>query len=100
MRLYIRPIHRFSSQFILHHCSNLIKITPEVIQPFVECSGGTMEINIITLMKAIIGGAGLGFALPGGLSFVIPAFTVTAGIAYGFALAGAVALPAIYAARK
>lgn len=63
MRLYIRPIHRFSSQFILHHCSNLIKITPEVIQPFVECSGGTMEINIITLMKAIIGGAGLGFAL-------------------------------------
>ncbi|APM69376.1 hypothetical protein JQ504_10460 [Klebsiella pneumoniae] len=59
-----------------------------------------MEINIITLMKAIIGGAGLGFALPGGLSFVIPAFTVTAGIAYGFALAGAVALPAIYAARK
>ncbi|WP_259270874.1 hypothetical protein [Klebsiella pneumoniae] len=78
MRLYIRPIHRFSSQFILHHCSNLIKITPEVIQPFVE----------------------LGFALPGGLSFVIPAFTVTAGIAYGFALAGAVALPAIYAARK
>lgn len=62
--------------------------------------GGSMEINVITLMKAIIGGASLGFALPGGLSFLIPAFTVTAGIAYSFALAGAVALPALYAARK
>ena len=50
-----------------------------------------MEINIITLLKAIIGGAGLGFALPGGLSFLLPAFTVTAGIAYAFAVAGAVA---------
>ncbi|EOC1317142.1 hypothetical protein ACI09J_001764 [Cronobacter turicensis] len=59
-----------------------------------------MEINLITFMKAIIGGAGLGFALPGGLSFVLPAFTVTAGIAYGFALAGAVALPTLYAVRK
>lgn len=59
-----------------------------------------MEINIITLLKAIIGGAGLGFALPGGLSFLLPAFTVTAGIAYAFAVAGAVALPAIYAAKK
>ncbi|HCM9607653.1 MULTISPECIES: hypothetical protein [Enterobacter cloacae complex] len=59
-----------------------------------------MEINVITLMKAIIGGAGLGFALPGGLSFVLPAFTVTAGIAYSFAVAGAIALPVIYAARK
>ncbi|MCK7105940.1 MULTISPECIES: hypothetical protein [Enterobacter cloacae complex] len=59
-----------------------------------------MEINIITLLKAIIGGAGLGFALPGGLSFLLPAFTVTATIAYGFAVAGAVALPVIYAARK
>lgn len=59
-----------------------------------------MRLNFDTLMKAIIGGAGLGFALPGGLSFLIPAFTVTAGIAYGFALAGAVALPALYAARK
>ena len=62
--------------------------------------GGSMEIKVITLMKAIIGGAGLGFALPGGLSFLIPAFTVTAGIAYSFALAGAVVLPALYAARK
>lgn len=59
-----------------------------------------MELNIITLMKAIIGGASLGFALPGGLSFLSPAFTVTGGIAYGFAVAGAVTLPAIYAARK
>ncbi|HHA1260456.1 TPA: hypothetical protein ACOELY_000508 [Enterobacter kobei] len=59
-----------------------------------------MEINVITLMKAIIGGAGLGFALPGGLSFVLPAFTVTTGIAYSFAVAGAIALPVIYAARK
>lgn len=59
-----------------------------------------MEINVITLMKVIIGGAGLGFALPGGLSFVLPAFTVTAGIAYSFAVAGAIALPVIYAARK
>ncbi|WP_279205125.1 hypothetical protein [Obesumbacterium proteus] len=59
-----------------------------------------MELNIITLFKAIIGGAGLGFALPGGLSFLLPAFTVTASIAYAFAVAGAVALPAIYAVRK
>jgi len=59
-----------------------------------------MDLNIITLLKAVIGGAGLGFAFPGGLSFVLPAFTVTAGIAYGFAMAGAVMLPAIYAYRK
>lgn len=59
-----------------------------------------MQINLNTLMKAVIGGAGLRFALPGGLSFVLPAFTLTAGIAYSFALAGAIALTAIYAARK
>lgn len=49
-----------------------------------------MDFNMTTLMKAIIGGAGLGFALSGGLSMLIPAFTVTAGVAYAFALTGAV----------
>ena len=41
-----------------------------------------MELNIITLMKALIGGAGSGFALSGGLSMIIPTFTVTTGVAY------------------
>ncbi len=56
-----------------------------------------MEFSIITLMKAVIGGAGAGFALSGGLSMLIPAFTVTAGIAYLFATIGAVAAGAIVA---
>ncbi|PJI67021.1 hypothetical protein [Serratia sp. TKO39] len=49
-----------------------------------------MELSIITLMKGIIGGAGAGVATVGGLSMLIPAFTVTAGIAYLSATIGAV----------
>nr|DAY74337.1 MAG TPA: hypothetical protein [Caudoviricetes sp.] len=56
-----------------------------------------MELSIITMMKAVIGGAGAGFAISGGLSMLIPAFTVTAGIAYLFATIGAVAGGAIAA---
>ncbi|HBE9178341.1 hypothetical protein [Serratia fonticola] len=49
-----------------------------------------MNFNVTTLVKAIIGGAGLGFAISGGLSMLIPAFTVTTGVAYAFAIVGAV----------
>ncbi|MGL5424203.1 hypothetical protein [Serratia fonticola] len=49
-----------------------------------------MNFNITTLVKAIIGGAGLGFAISGGLSMLIPAFTVTTSVAYTFAIVGAV----------
>ena len=61
-----------------------------------------MDFNVITIMKAMIGGAGLGFALPGGLSFVLPTFTVTTTIAYSSAVVGALVLAviAIYNIRK
>lgn len=49
-----------------------------------------MNFNVTTLVKAIIGGAGLGFAISGGLSMLIPAFTVTAGVAYAFVIVGAI----------
>lgn len=59
-----------------------------------------MDFNITTLMKAMIGGAGLGFALTGGLSMLIPAFVVTDSIACGSAIIGAIALAATYVGKK
>jgi len=54
-----------------------------------------MKITFDSLMKAVIGGAGAGYALSGGLSF-IPFFTVTAGVAYSFALGGSLLLSGLY----
>lgn len=50
-----------------------------------------MKNKFEALMKAIIGGAGAGYALSGGLSF-LPAITITAGVAYSFAVAGSLIL--------
>lgn len=55
-----------------------------------------METNIIALMKASIGGAGAGFAMTGCLSFLAPTFTVTASLAFTFAVLGGVLTAAIY----
>ncbi|WP_049612099.1 hypothetical protein [Yersinia pekkanenii] len=55
-----------------------------------------MEISIIALMKALIGGAGAGFALTGGLSLLIPALTVTASFAFTFAALGGVVTTGLY----
>ncbi|HII2410666.1 TPA: hypothetical protein ACYZ3U_000635 [Escherichia coli] len=59
-----------------------------------------MELNIITLMKALIGGAGSGFAISGGLSMIIPTFTVTTGVAYLFAITGGLAMAGTYILKK
>ncbi|GKX40027.1 hypothetical protein SOASR014_37660 [Pectobacterium carotovorum subsp. carotovorum] len=59
-----------------------------------------MNIRFDTLMKAIIGGAGAGFALPGGISMIIPTFTVTASVAYAFAITGSVLLTGFYIKKK
>ncbi len=58
-------------------------------------TGGKMNFNLSTLLKAIIGGAGAGFALSGGLSLLIPAFTVTATSAYIFAALGGITVGAL-----
>ncbi|MBS0055372.1 hypothetical protein [Yersinia sp. Marseille-Q3913] len=55
-----------------------------------------MEISIITLMKALIGGAGAGFAMTGCLSFFVPALTVTASFALTFAALGGAITAGIY----
>ncbi|MDN0101925.1 hypothetical protein [Yersinia bercovieri] len=55
-----------------------------------------MEISIITLMKALIGGAGAGFAMTGCLSFFIPVLTVTASFALTFAALGSAITAGIY----
>lgn len=55
-----------------------------------------MEISFVTLMKALIGGAGAGFALTGGLSFLVPALTVTASLAFTFAAIGGVLIAGVY----
>jgi hypothetical protein len=50
-----------------------------------------MKNKFEAIMKAVIGGAGAGYAFSGGLSF-LPAITITAGVAYSFAVAGSVIL--------
>lgn len=55
-----------------------------------------MEISFITLMKALIGGAGAGFALTGGLSFLVPTLTVTASLALTFAAIGGALIAGVY----
>lgn len=50
-------------------------------------------------MKALIGGAGAGFALTGGLSFLVPALTVTASLAFTFAAIGGVLIAGAYLSK-
>ncbi|MBP2171424.1 hypothetical protein J2125_004616 [Erwinia toletana] len=49
-----------------------------------------MSFDIIMLTKSVVGGAGLGFALLGGVSMIIPSLNVTTEMAYLCAAAGAV----------
>ncbi|MCU5775475.1 hypothetical protein N5923_19490 [Erwiniaceae bacterium BAC15a-03b] len=49
-----------------------------------------MSLDIIMLTKSVVGGAGLGFALLGGVSMVIPSLNVTTEMAYFCATAGAI----------
>lgn len=58
-----------------------------------------MEISIITLMKAFIGGAGAGFAFSGGLSFLVPALTITTSLAFTFSAIGSVLITGIYLSK-
>lgn len=55
-----------------------------------------MEISFITLMKALIGGAGAGFAMTGGLSFLIPTLIITPPLAFTFAAIGGVLIAGAY----
>ncbi|MFL4555781.1 hypothetical protein ACH19I_04195 [Yersinia kristensenii] len=58
-----------------------------------------MKTNFITLMKALIGGAGAGFAFTGGLSFLVPALTVTTSLAFTFSAIGSVLIAGIYLSK-
>ncbi|AJJ61681.1 hypothetical protein [Yersinia aldovae] len=53
-------------------------------------------MDIMTLLKALIGGAGAGFALSGGLSLLIPALTVTTSFAFTFAALGGIVTAGVY----
>ncbi|HHG9995422.1 TPA: hypothetical protein ACPZN9_003016 [Yersinia enterocolitica] len=57
-----------------------------------------MKTSIITLMKAFIGGAG--FALTGGLSFLVPTLTITTSLAFTFAAIGSVLISGIYLSKQ
>ncbi|EFE9822644.1 TPA: hypothetical protein JW568_000718 [Escherichia coli] len=59
-----------------------------------------MELNIITLIKSILAGAGTGFAVTGGVSIAIPAITVSTTLALTMAAVGAVAFSGLYIKNK
>lgn len=59
-----------------------------------------MELNIITLIKSILAGAGAGFAFTGGVSIVIPAMTVSTTLALTMAAVGAFAFSGMYIKKK
>ncbi|EMP2052957.1 TPA: hypothetical protein I3301_002186 [Enterobacter cloacae subsp. cloacae] len=59
-----------------------------------------MELNIITLIKSILAGAGTGFAVTGGVSIAIPALTVSTTLALTMAGVGAAAFSGLYIKKK
>lgn len=59
-----------------------------------------MDLNIITLIKSILAGAGTGFAVTGGVSIAIPAMTVSTTLALTMAGVGAAAFSVLYIKNK
>ena len=59
-----------------------------------------MDMNIITLIKSILAGAGTGFAVTGGVSIALPTLTVSTPLALTMAGVGAAAFSALYVKNK
>ncbi|MGG5217683.1 MULTISPECIES: hypothetical protein [Rahnella] len=55
-----------------------------------------MEFDITTFFKAILGGAGAGYAFTGGISLALPELIVTDRLLLSMAAIGAVLLPLLY----